>query len=185
MDFLLQLDGNILLWIQEYLRSDLWTWLWVGITKLGDSGFIWLATAASMLFFKKTRKVGFVALLSIGLCFLITNVGLKNIVARPRPYTQIAELMILTHPESSFSFPSGHTANSFAVALIYYRMLPKKWGIAAVVLASLIGFSRLYIGVHYPSDVIGGFLVALFASSIVYWVYKKITAQSGKQAVIF
>lgn len=176
MDFLLQLDGNILLWIQEYLRSDLWNWFWTGITKLGDSGLIWLTTAIFMLFFKKTRKVGIVSLCSIALCFIITNIGLKNLVARPRPYTQIAELTILTHLESSFSFPSGHTANSFAVALIYFRMLPKKYGVAAVVLAALISFSRLYIGVHYPTDVLGGFLVALFASSVVYFIFQKILA---------
>lgn len=180
MDFLLQFDGNILLWIQEYLRSDLWTWFWINITKLGNSGFIWLTTAILMLFFKKTRKIGIVSLCSIALCFLITNVGLKNIVARPRPYTQIAELMILTHPETSFSFPSGHTANSFAVALIYYRMLPKKYGITAVVLATLIGLSRLYIGVHYPTDVIGGFFVALFASSVVYFIHQKYLFNNSK-----
>lgn len=180
MDFLLQFDGNILLWIQEYLRSDLWTWFWINITKLGNSGFIWLTTAILMLFFKKTRKIGIVSLCSIALCFLITNVGLKNIVARPRPYTQIAELMILTHPETSFSFPSGHTANSFAIALIYYRMLPKKYGITAVVLATLIGLSRLYIGVHYPTDVIGGFFVALFASSVVYFIHQKYLFNNSK-----
>lgn len=180
MNFLLQLDDNILLWIQEYLRNDLWNWLWINITNLGNSGFIWLTTAILMLFFKKTRNVGIVALCSIALCFLITNVGLKNIVARPRPYTQIAELMILTHPESSFSFPSGHTANSFAVALIYYRMLPKKYGITAVVLATLIGLSRLYIGVHYPTDVIGGFFVALFASNVVYFIHQKYFVNKSK-----
>ena len=173
MDILLELDGSILLWIQEYLRNDVWNWLWISITKLGDAGFIWLTTAILMLFFKKTRNVGIAALFSISLCFIITNLGLKNIVARPRPYTQIAELMILTHPEKSFSFPSGHTANSFAVALIYFRMLPKRYGIAAVVLAALIGFSRLFIGVHYPSDVIGGFLVAVFTSSVVHYLYTK------------
>lgn len=181
MDFLLQLDGSVLLWIQEFLRSDLWSWFWISVTRLGDSGFIWLTSAILMLFFKKTRKVGIAALCSIALCFIITNLGLKNIVARPRPYTQIAELMILTHPESSFSFPSGHTANSFAVALIYFRMLPKKYGIAAVVLAALIGFSRLYIGVHYPSDVIGGFLVALFTSSVVYYLYQYLSKAAKKQ----
>ncbi len=178
MDFLLELDGNILIWIQDYLRSDLWNWFWINITKLGNSGFIWLTTAILMLFFRKTRKVGIVALCSIALCFIITNLGLKNIVARPRPYTQIPELILLTHPESSFSFPSGHTANSFAVALIYFRMLPKKYGIAAIILAALIGFSRLYIGVHYPSDVIGGFLVALFASTVVYTIYQALKKKS-------
>ena len=174
MDILLQLDGNILLWIQEYLRNDFSTVIWKFITFLGDEGWFWLTSAVIMLFFKKTRKIGIVALLSIGLCFLITNLCLKNVIARPRPFNMIPELTILIDAPHSFSFPSGHTANSFAMAFIYLKMLPKKWGITAIVIASLIGFSRLYLGVHYPSDVLGGVLVAWVSSMVVYKGYQKI-----------
>lgn len=171
MEYLLQLDGNILLWIQEYLRNDFFTAIWKFITFLGDEGWFWLASAILMLFFKKTRKVGIAALCSIALCFLITNLCLKNVIARPRPFNVIPELTILIDAPVSFSFPSGHTANSFAMAFIYFKILPKKWGIGAIVLASLIGFSRLYLGVHYPSDVLGGVLVAWICSVLVYRIF--------------
>lgn len=173
MDALLQLDGNILLWIQDYLRNDVFNVFWKLITHFGDGGYFWLTLTAVLLCFKKTRKTAMVAFCSIALCFLITNLCLKNVIARPRPYTQIENLSILIAPLKSYSFPSGHTANSFAIALIYFRMLPKKWGIAAVVLATLIAFSRLYLGVHYPTDVLGGFVIALFCSTVVYTIYQK------------
>ena len=173
MEILSQLDSNILLWIQEYVRNDFFTPFWKFITFLGDDGWFWLTTAVLMLCFKKTRKTGIVALCSIAFCFIICNLWLKNYVARPRPYTMIPELTILIEPVKSFSFPSGHTANSFAIAMTYCRMLPKKYGIAAMILAGLIGFSRLYLGVHYPSDVLGGILVAWICSMIVYYIYDK------------
>ncbi len=174
MEFLLQLDGNILLWIQEYLRNDVFTVFWKAMTFLGDEGWFWLASSILMLFFKKTRKIGIVSLFSIALCFLVTNQCLKNMIARPRPFNMIPELTILIDAPSSYSFPSGHTANSFAMAFIYYKMMPKKWGVAAIVIASLIAFSRLYLGVHYPSDVLGGVLVAWVCSMIVYQIYLRI-----------
>ena len=180
MNALLQLDGNILLWIQEYLRNDFFTMFWKFITGFGDGGYFWLAVSIAMLFFKKTRKTGIVSLCSIALCFLVTNLCLKNWIARPRPYTQIEELTILIEPLKSYSIPSGHTANSFAIAFIYYRMLPKKWGVAAIVLAALIGFSRLYLGVHYPTDVLGGLLIAWICSTLVYYIYQKVITSKQK-----
>lgn len=175
MSWLLQLDGSILLWIQEYLRNDFFNVFWKGITLFGDGGYFWLTLTVVLLCFKKTRKTAIVAFCSIALCFLVTNLCLKNVIARPRPYTQIENLSILIKPLKGYSFPSGHTANSFAIALIYYRMLPKKWGIASVILAALIAFSRLYLGVHYPTDVLGGFVIALCCSTIVYYITKKYT----------
>ena len=88
------------------------------------------------------------------------------VLARPRPvdtYTQIIPL--ITRPKD-YSFPSGHTCASFAVALVCLQMLPGKWGILPVVLAGMIAFSRLYLGVHYPGDVLAGFLVALLTSTV-------------------
>ena len=82
---------------------------------------------------------------------LITNVCLKNLVARPRPMS-VEGLVPLIGKPTDYSFPSGHTCASFACALVLYRILPKKYGVPAVILASLIAFSRLYVGVHYPTD---------------------------------
>lgn len=81
---------------------------------------------------------------------------LKNLIRRVRPYEVISGLTALIEKQHDFSFPSGHTASSFAVAIILYQELPKKYGCIAIVLAILIAFSRLYLGVHYPSDVIAG-----------------------------
>lgn len=174
MDVFLQMDANFLLWIQENLRQDFLTPFWTGITSLGDGGWFWLALSLLLTAFPQTRKVGLLALCSMALCALVTNVCLKNLVARPRPYTQIPGLTPLIPPQKDWSFPSGHTTASFACAGIYWRMLPKKYGIAALVLAFLITFSRLYVGVHYPTDVLAGLIIGLFGSWIVYKLYRHI-----------
>ena len=74
--------------------------------------------------------------------------------------------------KKDFSFPSGHTTASFAVALVMLQMLPKKFGIPAVVLAALVAFSRLYLGVHYPTDVLTGFVIALVGSMLSVWIVR-------------
>ena len=76
---------------------------------------------------------------------------------------------------TDYSFPSGHTCASFACTLVLYRILPKKYGVPAVLLAALIAFSRLYVGVHYPTDVLGGLAVGIFSSCLVLWIGKKRT----------
>lgn len=171
METLLEFDSNILIWIQEYIRQDFMDWFWTGITKLGDGGIFWIAVSIFLLLSKKTRPAGIAALGSIILCFCITNLTLKPLVDRPRPYTMIPELELIIPREGDRSFPSGHTTASFAAALIFVRMMPKKFGIPAVVAAALVALSRLYVGVHYPTDVLGGFLVAMIGSMIVYHFY--------------
>ncbi len=171
MEALLELDSNILLWIQEYVRHDFMDWFWTAITKLGDGGIFWIAVSIFLIFFKETRPAGIAALCSIVLCFCITNLTLKPLVDRPRPYTMIPELELIIPRESDRSFPSGHTTASFAAALIFVRMIPKKYGVPAVILATLVALSRLYVGVHYPTDVLGGFLVAMIGSMVVYHFY--------------
>ena len=177
-----QLDMNILLWIQEHLRIDALTPFWKVITFLGNAGWFWIVLAVALLVPKKTRRTGITALLSLAVGFLITNVLLKNIVARPRPFDAYTEIIPLITRPTDFSFPSGHTCASFACALIFFRMLPKKYGALAVILAGMVAFSRLYLGVHYPGDVLGGFLVAVFASTLVYHLMqtyqKKVQEQS-------
>ena len=95
---------------------------------------------------------------------VINNHLIKNLVQRPRPFVTFTDLKIIIPTPSEFSFPSGHTASSFAAASVFYRHLPKKLGIPSVILAGLIGFSRLYVGVHYPTDVIAGVIMGILLS---------------------
>ena len=119
-----------------------------------------------LICFGKTRKTGVTAALSLLSGFLITNLLIKNAVARPRPFNTYTQIIPLITGPKDYSFPSGHTCASFAVALVCLRMLPGKWGILTVILAGMIAFSRLYLGVHYPGDVLAGFLVALITSTV-------------------
>lgn len=174
MDWIQQLDFSILLFIQEYLRVSWMNGFWEFITHFGDGGIFWILLTVLLLIPKKTRKAALVAACSLLLGFLITNLTLKPLVDRMRPYEFSDAILPLGRLPRDASFPSGHTSASFACALIYVRMLPKKYGIPLVVLAALIALSRLYLCVHFPTDVLGGFLVALFSSTVVYACYQRL-----------
>lgn len=181
MDWLQSVDAGILLFIQEHMRIEALNGFWKAVTFLGNAGWFWVVLGLVLLILRKTRKVGVTALLSVFVCFLITNVVLKNWIARPRPYVTVSAIYPLIPKPMEYSFPSGHACVSFASAFIYYRMVPKKYGIFAIVLASLIAFSRLYLGVHYPGDILGGILVAWIGSTLVYYfMYKRKDAQKRR-----
>lgn len=180
MELIQQIDSSILLFIQEHLRFAPLDGFFQFITHFGDAGIFWVVLAVALMIPKRTRKAGVAAFCSLFLGFLITNVALKNLVDRTRPYVLVDAIVPLgTLPRDS-SFPSGHTCVSFSSALIYVRMLPKKFGIPLVVLAVLIALSRLYLCVHFPTDVLGGFLVALFSSTVVYCCYKRLEKKKEK-----
>lgn len=166
------LDGEILLQIQQHLRTDMLTPFMKIVTFLGNGGWFWILCAVVLLAVPKTRKTGYAAVLSLIFGVIVTNLLLKNIVARPRPFAEIEALIPLIAKPTDFSFPSGHTTASFAVALVMLRMLPKKFGIPAVILAALVAFSRLYLGVHYPTDVLTGFVIALVGSMLSVWIVR-------------
>lgn len=96
------------------------------------------------------------SLMALVVSLLINNVLLKNLVGRVRPYDLLEGLTPLIGRQWDPSFPSGHTGSSFAAAWVLYRELPKRFGVPALILAGLIGLSRLYVGVHYPTDVLFG-----------------------------
>ena len=173
LDTLIQLDGNILLWIQENIRNDFLTPIMIFITSLGNAGIIWIAVALLCFCFKKTRKIGALVTFSLIGSLVINNIIIKNLVDRIRPYEVIEELNILIEKPAEFSFPSGHTASSFAAGVILFLACPKKYGIFALILAFLIGISRLYVGVHYPTDVLGGMITGTLIAVGIWNVYQK------------
>ena len=168
-----QFEASILLWIQENLRGVM-DGFWVFVTHLGDGGYLWIALGVALLFFKKTRPIGFTVLISLLINFIITNVTLKDLIARPRPFVVNDTIVTLIKAPTSYSFPSGHTSGSFSAMLALYRWVPKKIGIPAIILASMIAFSRMYIGVHYPTDILGGIVVGFMSSIWAYYLVRRV-----------
>lgn len=151
-----QLDSQILIWIQNNIVNPKLTPVITVITYLGNAAMIWIIIAIILAIHKKTRTTGILTMISLLITFLIVNVLLKNTVARVRPYDAYELIITLIGPQSDFSFPSGHTASSFAAAIVLFERLPKKYSFWFLILAVAISLSRLYLGVHYPSDVLGG-----------------------------
>ena len=173
MNSLLALDSGILLYIQDYVREPFMNPFWIYITSLGDGGIFWITLSLLLMIPKRTREIGAAALVSMALCALCTNIILKPLIARIRPSEVIEGLTTLIPDPTESSFPSGHTTASFACALVLIQTLPRGYGVPALILAALVGFSRLYVGVHYPSDVLGGIAVALAGSTLVLIMRKK------------
>lgn len=172
IDYLLRLDGEILLWIQNNLRTDLLNDIFIFLTSLGNGGRIWIVLSLILLIPKKTRKVGAICALSLIFSLLFNNMMLKKLIDRTRPFVTLDGLNNLVSVSDS-SFPSGHTSSSFSAAVVMLRNLPKKFGIPAFILAVIIAFSRLYIGVHYPSDVIGGIITGTLCSVLAQFLINK------------
>ena len=173
MNIIQNADISILLYIQEHIRKEWMNGFWRTITFLGDGGWFWILLAVVLLIMKKTRKAGAAAAIALVIGALITNVCLKNMVARVRPYDTYSALIPIVTKPLDWSFPSGHTCASFASAFVYFRLLPKKYGIPALVLACMIAFSRLYLGVHYTTDVLAGYLIVLLSSVLAVWMVRR------------
>lgn len=170
-------DLPILDWIAENLYCPFLDTVMPLVTKLGDAGIFWIAVAVALLIFPKTRKIG----LSMGAALLIglvvCNLTLKPLLARIRPYDYQLEyfgktITLLIATPHDFSFPSGHTLASFeaAIALTVYN---RKWGIPAIFLAAVIAFSRLYLYVHYPTDVLFSLLISVGIAFLACFLVKK------------
>ena len=146
------------------------------ITRLGDAGIIWIILTV-LLIIPKTRKTGVIMMAALLVDVLLCNVFIKNLVARTRPFDVNTAVQLLVAKPRDYSFPSGHTAASFASVTALYLVGEKKMWKAALVLAVLIALSRLYLYVHYPTDIIGGVVFGSLSGylgyKIVEWIQKK------------
>lgn len=166
-DIIQQIDQHLLYFIHDITQCSFLDKAMPLITSLGNGGAFWILLALILLLRRDTRKSGLAMGAAMLLCFLFGNIWLKNFIARPRPYTVDPSIALLIKPSSEpYSFPSGHTMNAFSAAFALMLREEDHWR-AAVLLAELIAFSRIYLMMHYPLDIVGGVIVAYAAAYIV------------------
>ncbi|MBR6521506.1 MAG: phosphatase PAP2 family protein [Oscillospiraceae bacterium] len=180
------IDANILLFFQQ-LRNPVTDPIMAFFSIIGNTGWIWIVTAVALLIFKKTRRHGIQLALCLLASLLINNIILKNLVARPRPFTEIEGLTVMLSSKladaGSLSFPSGHAGSSFAAAYSLSRSYGKKLNWVWIV-AALVALSRPYIGVHYLSDIICGSIFGAAGAALVCILWRKLVPAAEKIRLI-
>ena len=172
LEWISQIDGQILLFIQDSLRTPVLTAFFSFFSIIGNSGIIWILLGLALLIFQKTRRAGLDMLLCLLFCFIVNNLILKELIARPRPYVTLDNLTIALDQFANLdahSFPSGHACSSFACAYALTRAFGRK-GALAYIPATCIALSRPYIGVHYVTDILAGALVGTLGAMLIYWL---------------
>ena len=171
-------DLPILDWIAANLWCPVLDTVMPIITMFGDGGIFWIAISILLLFTRKYRKTGLSMAFALSMGLLVCNIILKPGVARIRPYDFqmeyfAKEIQLIAGGMHDFSFPSGHTIASFE-ACTALMLGNKKFGIPATVLAILVAFSRLYLYLHYPTDVIASIILGTLFGFIGYWLAGKV-----------
>lgn len=166
------MELEILHGIQK-LHTDWLDPVMILVSALGNGGLIWIALSVVLAVPKRTRACGLTMMGAMALSFLIGNLFLKNVIARPRPFVVDGSVTLLIPKPGEYSFPSGHTLNSVTAAMVIFLYF-KKAGIAALVLAGLIAFSRMYLFVHYPTDILGGIILGIMDAMLAYKIAQMI-----------
>jgi len=172
MNIIRNFDNTLMESIRTHTKCRFLDFIMPFITKLGSAGMIWIVVAIAFLNSGKYRTYGFILITSLLLCFLVGNLTLKPLFERTRPCDMNTVIRLLIARPTDFSFPSGHTMSSFAAACVIFQA-NENMGIAAFVLASLIAFSRLYLYVHYPSDILAGIIIGILISVVVIWFFNE------------
>ena len=179
-DFLQNLDWAVLHWIHNTFECGFLDFVLPKITALCNHGEIWIITALILLCTKKYRKYGVFMAVGLLLGLLIGNVCLKPWIARMRPYWLNPTIVILVPNLTDFSFPSGHALSS-AIAATVLVFANKKFALWAVPLTIIMAFSRLYLMVHFPSDVLAGLILGFVIGCVTVFFGRKLYALFEKK----
>lgn len=198
-----QFDGELLISLQHALYADWLTPVMKVITSLSECGAIEILLCLVLLICRRTRRLGIICTASLAFTFLCCNLVIKPLVDRPRPWELFDAVNVMMRDPGDASFPSGHTANAMGTAFaVFLASRPRdrsyervpclgwrgagadprivcRWGIFAVIMALLTGLSRLYLGMHFPSDVVFGLVLGMACALIIHIVFKKIEAGRG------
>lgn len=176
------MELDFLHWLQN-IHNEVLDYVMMFITSMGNGGLLWIFISIMLISIpkvgkenteqkKKRRYYGILMLISLAVTAMLGNLIIKNIVQRLRPFQVDTSVIPLIYPKE-YSFPSGHTSSSFAAATILF-LYNFKMGSVAFVVAGLIAFSRMYFFVHFPTDILGGMVLGIFCSLLVWYGQKRI-----------
>ncbi|SHK01136.1 phosphatase PAP2 family protein [Paramaledivibacter caminithermalis] len=175
-NFIISVDRFIIEFVQKYMHNSFLDKIMPFITSLGNIGLVWIIISIIMLISKKYRKAGILGIYSLIISAVLGELLLKNIIGRSRPFMEITSIKLLIPKPISYSFPSGHTASSFAAVAAFIKVIDNKIVIIPLALLGiLIAFSRIYLLVHYPSDILGGIVLGLISAKLasIYLIFRE------------
>ena len=173
-----EFELRILDWIQVHLSNSFNDFIWPKISALGSVGIIWICLCVILLMIPKYRTYGIGMAISLVIELICCNLILKPLAARTRPFDVNPAIHLLVKAPTDYSFPSGHTGASFAAAGFLWFSKNRLW-IPSMIIAAFISFSRMYLYVHYPTDVIAGVVLGLGAGWAGFYISKKMTQRFG------
>ena len=169
---------GILDFIRETFSCKFLDYFFMAVTTLSNKGFFWIILAVVLLCFKKTRKTGICLGVALLIGEIVGNQILKKLFERPRPYTVNQDITLIIERLTSFSFPSGHSRCAVECSIAVFAN-NKKWGIAAIVLAVLTCLSRMYLYVHFPSDIVAGVMIGVMMAFLAKFITERFPCFKG------
>lgn len=164
------MDVRIISYVQTHWHNRFTDFIFPLFSRIGNAGAVWLTIVFCLACRRQTRGFAFMLFFALALAHIVSQI-LKPIIGRPRPFVTYPGTSLLIHTPGGYSCPSGHSASSFAAATILW-IFNGRLGWAALALALLIAFSRVFLFVHYPSDTLAGSLLGILCAIIVLYLYK-------------
>lgn len=170
------MELEILNFIQTHFRTIPGDYIMIFLSTLGNAGAIWIVLTGILICVKKTRKTGYMAAGALVTEAVLCNLILKILIARQRPFDANPGITLLIAKPGDYSFPSGHTAAAFAVITALFLAGNKKLGMVFGIVGAGIAYSRLYLYVHYPTDVLGGLIIGILSGVLAKVFYERLSA---------